>query len=474
MRPLLNSLRRYCMSDLTFDEADFGRIVKGVLDTTPNLTRLKLNLPFQVVGRASSTATTFLANTLACVAKRPEEFKLLETLVLDHVSDTTVINICQNPMDARNALNAFASLNNLVLSIKRQETRMTRQKTFTQNLWLLIRKAVDLESLCLIGWNIKRDINTRKHQHAVSFNEWSMRSLPYPMDKIGAFPRLRFLELKRVDIDPNHLVKLVEDNAKTLKEIYLNEVYIKVFGSADLEKTSVWIGYPDIKRPDDCLWVADELRKLQQGPLKLEVLRVTGLGYDDFEPDPNSTHSNYDLNDPTGLQRSFDQRFVEAVFGNDDIFIEDAPLDMGHPLPPFNPQAFAETSLTSLDMLAETATSASYIAPTAPRVIAPASHLNNVSDYDADTYQRSRNTTSHMKRCIDGHFFNHNEQALKELQRIIAVADRGMELISQELIRANQMRVNAVEGTLEHIPIPLERDTLGMPDGGQDAADTGT
>jgi hypothetical protein len=140
------------------------------MDKTPNMRRLKVNLPFQVVGRTSRTATLFLATTLACVARRPEEFQALEALVLDHVSDTTIVTICNNPIDARNALTCFSNLKHLVLSIKRQETRMTHQKTFTQNLWLLIRKAVGLESLCLIGWNVKRDINTRKHRHAVSFN----------------------------------------------------------------------------------------------------------------------------------------------------------------------------------------------------------------------------------------------------------------------------------------------------------------
>jgi hypothetical protein len=140
------------------------------MHTTPNMHRLKINLPFQVVGRASLTATLFLATTLACVATRAEESRNLETLVIDHVSDTTILNICNNPIDARNALACFASLKHLVLSIKRQETRMARQKTFTQNLWLLIRRAVGLESLCLIGWNVKRDINTRKHRHSVSFN----------------------------------------------------------------------------------------------------------------------------------------------------------------------------------------------------------------------------------------------------------------------------------------------------------------
>jgi hypothetical protein len=75
-----------------------------------------------------------------------------------------------------------------------------------------------------------------------------------------------------------------------------------------------------------------------------------------------------------------------------------------------------------------------------------------------------------MKRCIDGYFFNHNEQALKELQRIITVADRGMALISQELIRANQMRVNGTEGTLE---LPT-LDIASVPGGDHDTGNANT
>ena len=170
MLPLLDSLRTNCMSELTFDEVDFKKIVKGVMDSTPNMTRLLVRLSFNVVGRANRMATLFFATTLACVANRPEESKALETLVLDHVSDTTILDICNNPMDLRNALASFASLKHLALSIKRQELTTARQRVFAQNLWFLIHKAVDLESLCLIGWNAKRDINTRKHRHLVAFS----------------------------------------------------------------------------------------------------------------------------------------------------------------------------------------------------------------------------------------------------------------------------------------------------------------
>lgn len=159
------------MNENTFDETDFRRVIERVLAATPNMTRLKLNLPFQVVGRTSSTATLLLATTFACVAGRPaDEYKPLETMVLDHVSDTTLSSICNNPIDLNNALATFAGLKHLVLSLKRQEARLDRQGTFTVQLWFLIRKALNLESLCIIGWNVKRDINVRLHRHSMAFN----------------------------------------------------------------------------------------------------------------------------------------------------------------------------------------------------------------------------------------------------------------------------------------------------------------
>jgi hypothetical protein len=272
-----------------------------------------------------------------------------------------------------------------------------------------------------------------------------MRSLPYPVDPITGFPRLRYLELKRVDIDPHYLVKLIEDNARTLREVYLNEVYIKVFGSSELASTSLWIGYPDTPRAEECMWVADDLRKAREGGLKLDVLRVTGLGYDDFDPDRNSTHPNYDLDDPTGLNRSFDQRFVEAVFGIDDVVVNDAPY-IPRPLPHLQSQLLPDSDGISLALVADPLTSYS---PPAPRVIPPSSPLSRVSQYDAATYQRRRNTTSQYKRCIDGYFFNHNEQALKELQKIITVADRSVAMIGYAINRAYRVRINAAAGNLE-------------------------
>jgi hypothetical protein len=233
MVPLLESLRQYCMNENTFDETDFRRVMDSVLQATPDMTRLKLNLPFQVAGRASYTATLLLATMFACVAQRPDNFKALETLVLDHVSDTTINNICNNPMDLKNALRAFAGLRNLVLSVKRQENRSSLMTSFSHNIWFLICRAINLESLCIIGWNAKRKANSRRLHASVNFDEWNMRSLPYPfLENPKGLRNLRYLELKHVDIDPVSLEQLIEHNSHSLKELYLNEVYLKVFGAS--------------------------------------------------------------------------------------------------------------------------------------------------------------------------------------------------------------------------------------------------
>jgi hypothetical protein len=383
---------------------------------------------------------------MAALTKRPEEAKDLDTLVLDHVSDTTIINICNNPMDLSNAIKAFSGLKHFVLSIKRQEARDSRQASFTKNLWFLIRKAVNLESLCLIGWNVKRDIATRIHLHAVSPSVWNMRSLPFHLDDAQNTSRLRFLELKRVDVDPRSLLDLVTECATSLKELYLNEVYLKVRGDESAASSFLWIGHPDLRKSEDSYWIAQDLRKIEG--LKLDVLRATGLGYDEFDPDTNALHPTYDLIDPSGRNRSFDQRFVEEVLGSNDIIMEDAPNSSSRPASRNSPSDLPHidtiipelTNLTSVlpPEHLDDITGPFFIDPAQPEqlTLPPLNHLRKQKEYDAETFQRFHNTTSHFKRCIDGYFFNHNEQALKELQNIITVADRGMTLLSAEIARA--------------------------------------
>lgn len=405
---------------------------QDVLQFTPNLRRLKLNLPFQVVGQTSRTATVLLATTLACLAKRPEEHTMLQTMVLDHVSDTTLIDICHNPMDLNNAITTFTHLKHLVLSIKRQESLPSTQSSFSNNLWFLIEKAVPLESLCLIGWNIRRDIKTRRHCHNVAYNHWTMRSLPFSRDISDKLMRLRNLELKRIDIDPHIFVDLITQVASSLKELYLNQVYLKIRAPQHVSRgLDLWIGGIGRKKEETC-WVAEELRAIPG--LKLEILRATGIGYDDFLPVPDEEFPTYDLVDPTGQSRSFDQRFVSAVLSGPDPSTENQ----------VQPQAQFEdnTEFTSSPTLLPLHTTSPV-----PQIESEPSTLHSSGNqisathpratYDAEAYQRTyHNSTSEFKRSIDGYFINHNEQALKELQNIITVADRGMNMLSAEIERA--------------------------------------
>ncbi|KAK0104954.1 hypothetical protein ONS95_005215 [Cadophora gregata] len=437
MIPLLDSLRRYCLNDSTFDETDFRRVTENVLEHTPNLKRLKLNLPFQVVGQTSRTATVLLATTLACLAQRPEEHTLLQTMVLDHVSDTTLIDICHNPMDLNNAITTFSHLKHLVLSIKRQESLPSTQSSFSNNLWFLIEKATPLESLCLIGWNIRRDIKTRRHCHNVSYNHWTMRSLPFSRDVSDKLTHLRNLELKRIDIDPHIFVDLITQVAPSLKELYLNQVYLKIRApQQDSRGLDLWVGGVGRKKEETC-WVAEDLRAIPE--LKLDILRATGIGYDDFLPVPDEDYPTYDLVDPTGHSRSFDQRFVSAVLSGPDPSPENQVQPQAQTDATTTPEPTA-TPLT-LHTTSPTLQTQSHTQPQLPPSIThsptPTSTPHPRASYDAETFQRTHhNSTSELKRSIDGYFINHNEQALKELQNIITVADRGMNMLSAEIERA--------------------------------------
>jgi hypothetical protein len=395
-----------------------------------------------------------LATTFACLAKRPEDSKELETLVLDHVSDTSVLDIFKNHMDVGYGVHAFSSLKNLVLSIKRQESHPGKQALFTKHLWFFIRKAENLISLCLIGWNSKRNISTRRHAHLVSSNIWNMRSLPLLTPLSTAQPTmlgldkkwkcLRYLELKRVDIFPRHLIKFISSAASTLKELYFNDAYLKVCTSDpagnDQSSRELWIGLPDVEKPDDSCWVAEEIRDIEG--LDLDIIRATGLGYDDFQQAGGNTPT-FDLQDPSKLERSFDERFVETVMHG--IFVREvseSPVEVeAPPTPPATqpssdpvstPQPFDPSSYHIL----QNNISGPRDFPSTRRSSLSSSNLwHKQSKFDAYTFQQTHNTTSQFKRCIDGVFYNHNEEALKKLQGIISVADRAMTLLSEEIER---------------------------------------
>ncbi|KFY00158.1 hypothetical protein V490_01454 [Pseudogymnoascus sp. VKM F-3557] len=121
--------------------------------------------------------------------------------------------------------------------------------------------------------------------------------------------------------------------------------------------------------------------------LRLTVLRATALGYDEYSAGPDFVnHGQFDLDDPSGRKRSFDERFVEAAL---------------------------------------------YQNPSASIMTKP------MADYDVDSFQQTHNTTSHWRSSIDGVFYNHNDTALDELKKILSVVERGMGLLTAEIDRIN-------------------------------------
>lgn len=211
--------------------------------------------------------------------------------------------------------------------------------------------------------------------------------------------------MKRVDIEPGTLINLITDISPTLKELYLNEVYLKVNSARHTTTIPLWIGHP-FANPNTIV-IAQSLRKIN---LHLDILRVSALGYDDFELDPADLYPEYDLVDPSGEEISFDQRFVDAVMS---------------PEPP-TPMETPET--TDLPTTAPDS-------PSEP-ITQPLPRPREPPTYDVEAFQHlHHNSTSYFKKCIDGHFINHNGHALQELQNIITVADHGMALIAMEMDR---------------------------------------
>jgi hypothetical protein len=426
MTDLLDSLRQYCMNDNTFNEDDFVHILKGVLDETPNLVRLKLNLPFQVIGRASRTATILLANTFHTLYLRPAEFQNLQILVLDHVSDASILDICRNPQDRKYALHVFKHLKSLVLSIKRQEYDPPLMGAFSEGLWSLISGAEHLETLCLIGWNTKRPTGQRRTRTTGMRNEWAMKSLPVShCMSTKALKHLRCLELKRVDIEPDSLIYLIKQCSTSLKELYLNDVYLKIEAGEDLEVMPYWIGYgAGVAKSRESCWIAEKLKDIDN--INLDIIRATGLGYDIFDPLRIHVLESYDFFDAQQETKPFDQRFVETFQGalpqsqESEVDEEDSA--------PWVPPSDTLPAVEDLNHLS------------LPLAFKSQPLRVRKSTYDAHTFQRYyHNTTSCWKRSIDGYFYNHNEKALLELQKIISVADHGMGLLSEEINRMSTL-----------------------------------
>ncbi|PFH57245.1 hypothetical protein XA68_15316 [Ophiocordyceps unilateralis] len=393
---------KYCLSHSSFTELEYLDTLQNMLFNCRGVERLRLNLPFQLVGRHVNAATMILANTLKAFAHRPEEDSApLKSLVLENVTDVAVCHLWMNPSDVMNIMAVVSSLEHLVLTLRRHESEPPRVRWFGACLWNLIENAQRLKSLCLIGMDhdscppraFKR---TRAWQ--LSSDEWKARSLPAPQLYLS---NLTCLELKRMEILPDVFVKLADDLGDSLQELYLNEIYLKVEqsrnGNQDSKKV-LWIGVPNQRPADGSVWIAMALRRAAP---RLRVCRASYLAYDYYMRDDANSHPDLDLVDPCSLGRNLSQRFVEVVNG-----ICQPNTATGDPVQ-YLPRDPRDDHVVC-----------SQHARTRPL---------RIDEYDANAYHSAvANTTSRWQKSIDGFFNNCNTNTLDELHYIAETACQGM------------------------------------------------
>ncbi|KAI1006433.1 hypothetical protein K3495_g1789 [Podosphaera aphanis] len=279
--------------------------------------RMKLCLPYlldkQLDNRSSDIKTWLLATILDCLTKRKVQQEDLRMLVIDNLDDTSIIEIFQSHGDMKNALKVFSKIQELCITINLQEWTEARQSYFNHCLWHLFSCCADLRSLSLR--NAKRGTqfidtgsrivhrNSRPPTFSLSGNSSTCR-----------WKFLRHLEFKGIVVGPTEFLELFKEIKDSIREVHLNCVDLRIH-SGEKRNRYLWIGLSDIEKQPDMIWMAEDLRNIG---LKLDVLCVSGLGYDYV-----ATHyyldldfrNNFDISDSLeDMERSFDQRFIEAYF----------------------------------------------------------------------------------------------------------------------------------------------------------------
>lgn len=395
--------RKYCLNETSFTETEYFDALETMLFNCRDVDRLRLNLPFQLVGRHVNAATMILANTLKAFANRPEEDSAdLKVLVLENVTDVAICHLWMNPSDVMNIMSVLAALEHLVMTLRRHESEPPRVDWFGSCMWNLIENAEMLRSLCLIGMDHDdrppRGLKQTKFWQ-LPVDDWRARSLPAPRVYLT---NLTCLELKRIEILPEVLIKIAEDLGDSLQELYLNEIYLKTEQSRDWNQDSqkvLWIGMPNQRPGEDCHWVAMALRCALP---HLRLCRVSFLAYDHYLREDVPGSPEFDLPDPCSLGRTVSQRFVEVVTG-----VRQPNALSGEPIE-YLPRDSRDDHRLGTQLR--------------PRTRAP-----RIAEYDVNAYQTAvANPTSQWQKSIDGVFANCNSNTLDELHYIADTACQGM------------------------------------------------
>ncbi|KAK9418128.1 putative F-box domain-containing protein [Seiridium unicorne] len=415
MKPFVEGLYdRYCMNEASFTEAEYREHLGNVLEKTPNVEAVRLNLPFQLISKHVHASTMLLGNTFEAFARRPEDSMSLKTLVLENLTDIGIVRLWRNPQDVKNIIDTFADLEHLLLSVRRHEGERYHTIGFQQRLWEMIGKAGKLKSLCLISLNMDElpfQQVKRTSQRDCTLSDWNFRSIPtIRKPPKSVLPYLASLELRRVDIQPCGFLSLFKCFGNSLKELILNHVYRVVVKTTynshepeDVEK-NLWIGYPNVRPPPNHRWIAMTIRELN---VQLRVCRVTNIGYDQYLVGLRPLEwPRYDLYDPAGRGRSLDQRFVEVATGiKQPTMAVDSKVE-------YWPEEAEHTW--------------AYASKARPRKI-------RRRDWDAVAYLADvgNNNTSCWQKTIDGYFPNINQYTVDELHRFADTACEGMEEVNR-------------------------------------------
>ncbi|OTB06534.1 hypothetical protein M426DRAFT_318935 [Hypoxylon sp. CI-4A] len=410
MEGFVSELRtRYCMNDQSFTEIEYRHQLGHMLECAPDVTALKLHLPFQLVSPGQyRAATIILGNTLEALVQRPEESETLKTLVLENLSDLSVVSLWRNPQDVRNIISVFSNLRRLFLSVRRSDESYLHTINFRKSLWEMIGKAEKLDSLCLVDLDVderpEQNIKTSLQQN-LSHEDWRSKALPPPLKQFRAIlPNLTFLELRQLEIMACDLVCMFE-SFTNLKELHMDGVFLKTVYNSESPNANntLWIGLPNVPPPADHLWIATHMRKIRA---QLRVCLVSNLGYDQYMMgEPPENELTYDLEDPSGLSRSLDLRFVEVAMG-----IKQPAAPDGTPIT-YLPDEGSEG-------------------------------LAHDEDYNANYHLTTQqDPTSAWHQSIDGHFKNRNRFTIETLHTFAENACKGMRLLNAMRER-QQLRQN--------------------------------
>lgn len=225
---------RYCMNETTFTEVDYRRHLGHMLQDLPNVSAVRLSLPFPLAGNHGRAAPMILGNTFEALAQRPESSEPMRTLVLENVTGVALTSLWRAPRHVKNVTDTLARLENLVVSMRRYRDRNSPVSHYGRRLWDMIEQAPLLESLCMVGSDLGSALGSEPSIRSVgqvtqvtpqdcALDVWGARAFPPIMKPPKSVLRnLTCLELRRVDLRARDLVSMLWCFAGSLRELVSN------------------------------------------------------------------------------------------------------------------------------------------------------------------------------------------------------------------------------------------------------------